>query len=215
MLSTAIRSAPSAACSASIARSMRPRPSAGRAGPICRGDRRAGVRTRPGWKFYDEAEVESQRAADGSRSARQPPGDAGNCARSKAACWCKKPTLRPIRSRMERRHNHAKPTDATIGRSAIRLGHCAARQIERDRAGQDRMLVGVGAGQMSRVDSTRSRPKSRRPRGRVRAGLRAFFPFADSIELAAAAGIRAVIQPGGSKPRRRSRSPPATSTALR
>ncbi|MGD9720064.1 MAG: bifunctional phosphoribosylaminoimidazolecarboxamide formyltransferase/IMP cyclohydrolase [Pirellulales bacterium] len=61
-------------------------------------------------------------------------------------------------------------------------------------------LVGVGAGQMSRVDSVEIAIKKagQRARGSVLASD-AFFPFADSIEQAAAAGIAAVIQPGGSR----------------
>jgi phosphoribosylaminoimidazolecarboxamide formyltransferase/IMP cyclohydrolase len=61
-------------------------------------------------------------------------------------------------------------------------------------------VVGVGAGQMSRVDAVEIAIKKagERARGAVLASD-AFFPFADSIEQAAAAGIAAVIQPGGSR----------------
>jgi phosphoribosylaminoimidazolecarboxamide formyltransferase/IMP cyclohydrolase len=61
------------------------------------------------------------------------------------------------------------------------------------------MLVGVGAGQMSRVDSVEIaiRKAQDRARGSVLASD-AFFPFPDSIEHAVQAGIRAIIQPGGS-----------------
>lgn len=64
---------------------------------------------------------------------------------------------------------------------------------------KDRMLLGAGAGQMSRVDSVEIAIKKAgdRVKGAVLASD-AFFPFADSIELAAQAGIAAVIQPGGS-----------------
>jgi phosphoribosylaminoimidazolecarboxamide formyltransferase/IMP cyclohydrolase len=59
--------------------------------------------------------------------------------------------------------------------------------------------VGVGAGQMSRVDSVdiASRKAGERARGAVMASD-AFFPFRDGIDRAAEAGIAAVIQPGGS-----------------
>lgn len=62
------------------------------------------------------------------------------------------------------------------------------------------MLLGAGAGQMSRVDSTEIAVKKagERAKGSV-LGSDAFFPFPDSIEQAATAGIAAVIQPGGSK----------------
>ena len=64
----------------------------------------------------------------------------------------------------------------------------------------DRMVVGVGAGQMSRVDSTKIALEKSGSRvvGAVLASD-AFFPFADSLQLAIAEGIGAVIQPGGSK----------------
>jgi phosphoribosylaminoimidazolecarboxamide formyltransferase/IMP cyclohydrolase len=62
-----------------------------------------------------------------------------------------------------------------------------------------RATVGVGAGQMSRVDSVEiaSRKAGERSRGAVMASD-AFFPFRDGIDKAAEAGIAAVIQPGGS-----------------
>jgi phosphoribosylaminoimidazolecarboxamide formyltransferase/IMP cyclohydrolase len=64
---------------------------------------------------------------------------------------------------------------------------------------KDRMLLGAGAGQMSRVDSVEIaiRKAGDRVRGAVLASD-AFFPFPDSIELAAKAGVAAIIQPGGS-----------------
>jgi phosphoribosylaminoimidazolecarboxamide formyltransferase / IMP cyclohydrolase len=61
--------------------------------------------------------------------------------------------------------------------------------------------VGIGAGQTSRVDSVRlALEKSRAPslEGAAMASD-AFFPFADGPELAIEAGVRAIIQPGGSK----------------
>ncbi len=64
---------------------------------------------------------------------------------------------------------------------------------------KDRQVVGVGAGQMSRVDSVHlaASKAGDRSRGAVTASD-AFFPFADGVEAAAAAGVTAVIQPGGS-----------------
>ena len=60
-------------------------------------------------------------------------------------------------------------------------------------------VVGVGAGQMSRVDAVELAIKKAgdRAKGSVMASD-AFFPFPDGIEVAAAAGVTAVIQPGGS-----------------
>lgn len=65
---------------------------------------------------------------------------------------------------------------------------------------KDRMLLGAGAGQMSRVDSVEIAIKKAGDRaGGSVLGSDAFFPFPDSIEQAAAAGVAAVIQPGGSR----------------
>jgi phosphoribosylaminoimidazolecarboxamide formyltransferase/IMP cyclohydrolase len=62
--------------------------------------------------------------------------------------------------------------------------------------------IGIGAGQMSRVDSVRiaiekAKTHGHDPKGAILASD-AFFPFADNVELAKGAGITAVIQPGGS-----------------
>ena len=64
---------------------------------------------------------------------------------------------------------------------------------------KDNATVGIGAGQMSRVDSVEiaCRKAGDKARGAV-LGSDAFFPFADSIELAAAKGVTAFIEPGGS-----------------
>jgi len=64
---------------------------------------------------------------------------------------------------------------------------------------KDGMTVGIGAGQMSRVDAAELAIK--KAMGREKDSILisdAFFPFADSIEAAAKAGIKAIIQPGGS-----------------
>ena len=64
---------------------------------------------------------------------------------------------------------------------------------------KDRMTVGIGAGQMSRVDSCiiSVRKAGERAKGSVLASD-AYFPFPDGIEIAGEAGVSAIIQPGGS-----------------
>jgi phosphoribosylaminoimidazolecarboxamide formyltransferase / IMP cyclohydrolase len=67
---------------------------------------------------------------------------------------------------------------------------------------RDETAIGIGAGQMSRVDSVylsvyKARQQGHDPAGSVLASD-GFFPFADNVELAAEAGITAIIQPGGS-----------------
>ncbi len=67
---------------------------------------------------------------------------------------------------------------------------------------RDQRTIGIGAGQMSRVISARIAGLKAEEAGLVVAGSvmasDAFFPFRDGIDAAADAGIRAVIQPGGS-----------------
>jgi phosphoribosylaminoimidazolecarboxamide formyltransferase/IMP cyclohydrolase len=64
---------------------------------------------------------------------------------------------------------------------------------------KDGVTVGVGAGQMSRVDSSEIAVKKAGERAQgAAAASDAFFPFADGVEALAEAGIEAVIQPGGS-----------------
>ena len=64
------------------------------------------------------------------------------------------------------------------------------------------MTLGVGAGQMSRVDSTRIAAIKAQNAGLSLAGSvvasDAFFPFRDGLDVVAEAGAKAVIQPGGS-----------------
>ncbi len=67
----------------------------------------------------------------------------------------------------------------------------------------DKQTLGIGAGQMSRVDAVKiavDKASSNHAHGLAAAVLAsdAFFPFRDSIDLAHSAGIRAVVQPGGS-----------------
>jgi phosphoribosylaminoimidazolecarboxamide formyltransferase/IMP cyclohydrolase len=64
---------------------------------------------------------------------------------------------------------------------------------------RDGATVGVGAGQMSRVDSSDIAVKKAGEKAQgAAAASDAFFPFADGVEALAEAGIEAVIQPGGS-----------------
>jgi phosphoribosylaminoimidazolecarboxamide formyltransferase/IMP cyclohydrolase len=67
---------------------------------------------------------------------------------------------------------------------------------------RDEAAIGIGAGQTSRVDASflavhKARQQGHDPAGAVLASD-AFFPFADGVDEAAAAGVAAVIQPGGS-----------------
>src|SRR5258707_5995629 len=74
--------------------------------------------------------------------------------------------------------------------------HCNAIVLAKDEA-----TAGIGAGQMSRVDSVRLAVDKSRLESLSGAVLAsdAFFPFSDGPEIAIGAGITAIIQPGGSR----------------
>ena len=67
---------------------------------------------------------------------------------------------------------------------------------------KDNQTVGIGAGQMSRIDSAKIAASKAKERGFQTEGCSmasdAFFPFRDGIDAAAEIGISSVIQPGGS-----------------
>jgi len=64
---------------------------------------------------------------------------------------------------------------------------------------QGTKTVGIGAGQMSRVDSVMLAVTEARDKAKGSTlGSDAFFPKADGVEMAAEAGVKAIIQPGGS-----------------
>jgi phosphoribosylaminoimidazolecarboxamide formyltransferase/IMP cyclohydrolase len=95
---------------------------------------------------------------------------------------------------------NAKPDAGQL--AELKFAWAMVRQVKSNAIvlSKDRMLIGVGAGQMSRVDSTQIAiaKAGKRAKGSVLASD-AFFPFGDSIPPAAAAGVTAIIQPGGSK----------------
>jgi phosphoribosylaminoimidazolecarboxamide formyltransferase / IMP cyclohydrolase len=78
--------------------------------------------------------------------------------------------------------------------------HVTSNAIVLGRGGQ---TLGIGAGQMSRVDAVRIAVEKARQLGHSLEGAvlasDAFFPFADGPRLALEAGVAAIIQPGGSK----------------
>jgi phosphoribosylaminoimidazolecarboxamide formyltransferase/IMP cyclohydrolase len=91
------------------------------------------------------------------------------------------------------------PTDAEW--ADLRFGWVVCKHVKSNAIvlAKGRMLVGTGAGQMSRVDSVHLavRKAGERSRGAVLASD-AFFPFRDNVDEAARAGVTAVVQPGGS-----------------
>jgi len=95
--------------------------------------------------------------------------------------------------------SNRQPTDEEM--RALRFAWIIAKHVKSNAIvyARDGQLVGVGAGQMSRVDSVKLAAMKARllVAGCVMASD-AFFPFRDGVDEAARAGITAVIQPGGS-----------------
>ena len=93
----------------------------------------------------------------------------------------------------------AGPTEQQWDDLEFAWGVCAAVTSNAIVYAKDRQAFGIGAGQQNRLDSARI--AAERSAGRAEGGVcasDAFFPFRDGLDAAAAAGIRAVIQPGGS-----------------
>ena len=91
------------------------------------------------------------------------------------------------------------PTAAEM--AALRFAWRVAKHVKSNAIvlTRERETVGVGAGQMSRVDSVRlAAMKAQGPTAGTVMASDAFFPFRDGVDAAAAAGVTAVIQPGGS-----------------
>jgi phosphoribosylaminoimidazolecarboxamide formyltransferase/IMP cyclohydrolase len=93
----------------------------------------------------------------------------------------------------------AEPTDQQW--EDLRFAWVVAKHVKSNAIvlAKDRVAVGVGAGQMSRVESTElaARRAGDRAKGTACASD-AFFPFRDGLDAAVAAGAAAIIQPGGS-----------------
>ena len=91
------------------------------------------------------------------------------------------------------------PTDAEIASLLFAWKACKHVKSNCILLAQGTQSVGIGAGQMSRVDSTiiAVRKAGDKAKGAVLASD-AYFPFPDGVEIAGEAGIRAIIQPGGS-----------------
>ena len=93
-----------------------------------------------------------------------------------------------------------KPTDAEL--ADLKLAWTVVKHVKSNTIvlAKDKAVVGVGAGQMNRVDSgmLAIRQAGEGSNGSAMASD-AFFPFPDNVTQAAQAGIRAIVQPGGSK----------------
>ncbi len=90
--------------------------------------------------------------------------------------------------------------DATMADLVFAWRACRAVKSNAILLAADRAAVGIGMGQVNRVDSARlavARAGQERVRGAV-AASDAFFPFPDGLEVLLEAGIKAVVSPGGS-----------------
>jgi phosphoribosylaminoimidazolecarboxamide formyltransferase / IMP cyclohydrolase len=95
-----------------------------------------------------------------------------------------------------------KPSEAEWGEMLFAWKVCKHVRSNAIVLSNDLASVGIGAGQMSRVDSVRLAIEKAREAGSSLLGAAlasdAFFPFSDGPELAVEAGVTAIIQPGGS-----------------
>ena len=98
----------------------------------------------------------------------------------------------------ERAPSEAEWADLAFAWSAVQSVKSNAILLARDGAS-----IGIGAGQMSRVDSVELSIRKARAQGLEVGGSvlasDAFFPFRDGVDAAAEAGVTAIVQPGGSR----------------
>ena len=92
------------------------------------------------------------------------------------------------------------PTEAEWGEMLFAWKVCKHVKSNAIVLSKDLATAGIGAGQMSRVDSVRLAVEKSRTESLQGAALAsdAFFPFADGPQLAIEHGVTAIIQPGGS-----------------
>ncbi|MFV2066692.1 MAG: bifunctional phosphoribosylaminoimidazolecarboxamide formyltransferase/IMP cyclohydrolase [Pirellulales bacterium] len=110
------------------------------------------------------------------------------------------PDSQPDPAEAYRLVTEAEPTTAQRAELAFAWDVCRHVKSNAIVLAQGEATVGVGAGQMSRIDAVELaiRKAGERSHGSVLASD-AFFPFDDSIHRAAEAGVTAIIQPGGSR----------------
>jgi phosphoribosylaminoimidazolecarboxamide formyltransferase/IMP cyclohydrolase len=110
---------------------------------------------------------------------------------------------RPVRTPEWKATSDRSPTEAEWRDLEFAWKVCASVKSNAIVFAREGRVLGVGAGQMSRVDSVRIAIDKARELGHELEGSvvasDAFFPFADGPELALAAGATAIVQPGGSK----------------
>ncbi len=95
--------------------------------------------------------------------------------------------------------SEAKPTDADL--DGLLFAWKVAKFVKSNAIiyTNNNATIGIGAGQMSRIDSTNiAAVKAQRPVRGAYMASDAFFPFRDNVDRAADIGIKAIIQPGGS-----------------
>src|SRR3981189_3197434 len=117
--------------------------------------------------------------------------------RGKRICDCS--NCRPVVSRPKAHCSARAPSGEEM--QTMRFAWKVAKHVKSNAIvfAKDGATLGVGAGQMSRVDSVKiAVMKAQSPLAGSVVASDAFFPFPDGVEEAARAGATAVIQPGGS-----------------
>ena len=155
------------------------------------GLRRGGAR-RPHAQAQHAHPAQRRAAAHATRAS-------ATCAGSSAACWCRTATTRARTASAMSVVTARAPTEVEWG--DLLFAWRVAKHVKSNAIvlARDLVTVGVGAGQMSRVDSVRlALEKARVPVDGSVLASDAFFPFADGPEAAVKAGVKAIIQPGGS-----------------
>ncbi len=174
----------------------------GRAG---RGDLHRG-RRRPRRTRTARSRCSAARRTSGCSSAPPWRGAAWSCARSRVGSCSRPATTSTPRSRAGattrprgRWPRVTRPTDDVLADLAFAWKACRSVKSNAILLASDGASVGVGMGQVNRVDSARLAVAraGERAAGSV-AASDAFFPFPDGLQILVDGGVKAVVQPGGS-----------------
>jgi len=154
---------------------------------------------------YEPAALEVARKKTNIRVLRIPHGDGRNnfdIKRVGSGLLMQTSDIREVGRDQLKVVTKAAPSDAQLG--DLLFAWRVAKYVKSNAIvyARDNRSIGIGAGQMSRVVSAKIAGLKAEEAGLAVAGAvmasDAFFPFRDGIDAAAAAGIKAVIQPGGS-----------------
>ena len=156
---------------------------------------------------YDPAALEALRRKPATRDPRGPRAPRRDAGRARLQARPRRPARAGARRRVESRDGMevvcGHPSEEQWGDLLFAWRVCKHVTSNAIVIAKDLRTLGIGAGQMSRVDAVRIAVEKAREHGHDLDGAAlasdAFFPFPDGPRIALEAGVTSIVQPGGSK----------------